>query len=839
MSESDEVKSLREQIQAAIAREREAQETLARERGEAQETLARERKERGEERAAFEAALATSRSAHRDGAGGQANRVTPEMPRLQLLSPTSGNAALALQGDTFVEFVGTPISLPDTSAEFRFVLKACDGDPAKLMQEKLFYDLALAHVPAFAEKRDGRQSAGKLYGAAGMSTSRFGFDSKAKPELAVRGAGRGTLGPAFGGEIKSVDSFVLGQALYYLLMDIARIFFPVPHGTRTAPRVFYSKPPVGYSLIAFPHVGWYMGVELVGKVVMSFVSEPFALGGLRHEGAAAALPDIEYDDRPVRELNMSLPWKSWESEGLPQPVFLRGAAASLRLVPSGIDSTEALSSLATSASNGGDGVSPRMPPPVAQMSRGSASAAAAAAQRPRSSPVAAPRGLAAVTPLTAAHRVAASKTVPAQPVFPRDPAASLHLAPSGIDAIETLSSRFAASASITSQVAQMSRGSASAAAAAAAVTPARPAAAEPELRGPEQRKRRPGLRPQVPAFHTKSAAQSPVVPHVTANSAAQSPAVARRAAATRAAADANRAAAAADRAAASERVPAPASIARASATGVGTAVHSVGAPTSPRPKLAPGAVCWARDGDSFLKLVRGDARTAEEFRGMYRAYTLLGGPGGILAREDRPAELLPRARLLYGQHEVLVEMAAVDGTECTDAEVTETDGPVMHAAARGVAWLARHRLVYTDLRGPNVLKSPLAAAAADGAGIAAGGAAAGAGAAAAGVPAAWLIDYDDCVVTDRPVETLEGYVAALQSFANARRTLLPAGQPVSLTFADVFVDGDFMLLRGALRDAFAGFATAAAAAGRAATVPVVSVEDTTLAAAAAAAADTY
>lgn len=175
---------------------------------------------------------------------------------------------------------------------------------------------------------------------------------------------------------------------------------------------------------------------------------------------------------------------------------------------------------------------------------------------------------------------------------------------------------------------------------------------------------------------------------------------------------------------------------------------------------------------------------------MYFAYKRLSA---VLGRPDRPAELGARAQLLFGQHEVLVVMDYAEGVECSDAEVTLVDGAIMRGAARAVAWLAKQGVIYTDLRGPNVLKSCTHVA---------GAAAAG----AATAPSVTLIDFDDCVVTAEPVLTLGAYVAALQTYCIEQLTW-PL-RPLSRTFAEEFVVGEFPLLRKALGDAFTSLAAA-------------------------------
>ena len=201
-----------------------------------------------------------------------------------------------------------------------------------------------------------------------------------------------------------------------------------------------------------------------------------------------------------------------------------------------------------------------------------------------------------------------------------------------------------------------------------------------------------------------------------------------------------------------------------------------------RPSVA-GRVSWQVDGAAgvFRKLVRGDARTAAQFARMARAYTALAGhsfqagSGASGAQQQQqPAALLGLAglRLLYGAHEVLVEMRALRGRPCSDAEVTGSGssggGAVLQGIAQALAWLAVRGVVYTDLRGPNVLMEGAQPQ---------------------------LVDFDDCVVVEGGVRSVRGFKAALADFA--REEGLVAGFAVSCA------GGRFPELEEALGAAFA------------------------------------
>jgi hypothetical protein len=223
----------------------------------------------------------------------------------------------------------------------------------------------------------------------------------------------------------------------------------------------------------------------------------------------------------------------------------------------------------------------------------------------------------------------------------------------------------------------------------------------------------------------------------------------------------------------------------------------------------------------FRKVVRGDVHGALAFALMYEAYARLGEALEEDGGRTKPHSIL-RARLLFGQHEVLVEMdAVVGGKELTyidglrtrkgavgeggedenddeddDEDDDEAEGRggwqgdlaanrvALRDVLDGVVWLASRRIVYTDIRGPNALvvpASPATAAAPAPGGDGGkeeeqGGAAAANAAFTASAPSSapssvtrgYLVDYDDCVVVEAPVRTVEEYEAALAAYARTR-----------------------------------------------------------------------
>jgi len=169
------------------------------------------------------------------------------------------------------------------------------------------------------------------------------------------------------------------------------------------------------------------------------------------------------------------------------------------------------------------------------------------------------------------------------------------------------------------------------------------------------------------------------------------------------------------------------------------------------PPLRP-LIAWSvtpQPDGRFRKIVSANAYEQDVFRRMHAAYAALGSAreaarGGL---DPAPPSLL-EARLLFGAGAVCVEMAWAPGADAELADLAP-GGAAVAGVAAAIAWLARRRLLYLDLRPPNVRVQRSA------------GAGAGAG---AGGDAAALVDYDDLVRSP----------AALVSFAALRAQLAAA-----------------------------------------------------------------
>jgi len=275
-------------------------------------SLSEARRESAEAKlAAAEAALAAcagGAGAGDDGSGGAGStRTVPASLtyELEALAWPSVAEASFLDG-RLVALIDEPVSVAAdaaAAAAFAALAERCGGARG-MMQEKECYPLAVAHLPAFAEhvgEAAGDVSAAALFSAAALRTLGWSFAAKCKPELHVRARvcaeGEPAFRPAFNGELKSAgDQRALEQAAYYTAMDMVRIYFPAALDGAPCARRFFARPPLGFALVGFPHVAYFISLEWVGKLLVAPASAPFFLGSAAHAAAAAALPDARYED---------------------------------------------------------------------------------------------------------------------------------------------------------------------------------------------------------------------------------------------------------------------------------------------------------------------------------------------------------------------------------------------------------------------------------------------------------------------------------------------------------------------------------------------------------------
>ena len=178
---------------------------------------------------------------------------------------------------------------------------------------------------------------------------------------------------------------------------------------------------------------------------------------------------------------------------------------------------------------------------------------------------------------------------------------------------------------------------------------------------------------------------------------------------------------------------------------------------------------WSLAGGHFRKLVRADARSPARFRALHDAYARLSELTAAAAAPGAPRALAAVAagvRLLYGAHEVMIEMAELSGARDANHDEVTCAGPLLDAAAAAVVWLARRGLLYTDLRGPNV--------------VVAG-------------DKAWLVDFDDCVVLAEPVRDADAF----------RQALVTTGASATGAWASALVRDALPRVADALKAAFA------------------------------------
>ena len=168
-----------------------------------------------------------------------------------------------------------------------------------------------------------------LFTPRSLLTRSWAFAGQSNPELHVCSdvSSARPYRPAFNGEVKSVGETWLDQAVYYVAMDLVRIFFPASaDGTKPGPRRFFRKPPLGFAVVAFPHVGYLVALEWIGALFVSPVSAPFFLGGADHAAAVAALPDVHYE--PPEELDdAALCWRVADAPPVPVPALVSWSVA--------------------------------------------------------------------------------------------------------------------------------------------------------------------------------------------------------------------------------------------------------------------------------------------------------------------------------------------------------------------------------------------------------------------------------------------------------------------------------------------------------------------------------
>ena len=161
----------------------------------------------------------------------------------------------------------------------------------------------------------------------------------------------------------------------------------------------------------------------------------------------------------------------------------------------------------------------------------------------------------------------------------------------------------------------------------------------------------------------------------------------------------------------------------------------------------------------FHKIIAAATYPQSVFRRMHGAYTLLEAAcAAARGGEDPPPPAILDARLLYGAGAVCVDMAWAPGEDAAPCDL-DRGGDAVRPVAEALAWLARHGLLYLDLRLPNVRVAR------------AGG---------EGAAAVALVDYDDIVPATAAVTSLEGLREQIDS---ALRTHFP-GWSLAVNYLD-------------------------------------------------------
>lgn len=186
--------------------------------------------------------------------------------------------------------------------------------------------------------------------------------------------------------------------------------------------------------------------------------------------------------------------------------------------------------------------------------------------------------------------------------------------------------------------------------------------------------------------------------------------------------------------------------------------------SAPPPPSTPTPLAEEHYQHQFFKLIPDHAFEAPFFRRLHAAYERLGvaWQQGKERGDPPPPALLP-AQLLFSAGLVGVFMPWVGQGRSALRSELGAGGLALEPVVDALVWLARHGLLYTDLREPNVLVVVQQLQEGEG-GEGGGGATATAAAASARVV---LIDYDDMLCLDVPPANGEELCTLLQAEATA------------------------------------------------------------------------
>ena len=179
------------------------------------------------------------------------------------------------------------------------------------------------------------------------------------------------------------------------------------------------------------------------------------------------------------------------------------------------------------------------------------------------------------------------------------------------------------------------------------------------------------------------------------------------------------------------------------------------------PEVGKPAVVWRiqapSDGtaEPFFKIICGDGFDAATFRCLFAVYSAYNRALADAAEAgDEVPQALVKAELLFGAGEVCIQMEWVPGRPAQINDLLD-GGVAVEPVARAIVWLARHGLIYIDLREPNVLLVEDAGA----------------------TTRVVLIDYDECLVVDPPPATSADLCSLLEENALFAQVYSPGYRP--------------------------------------------------------------
>jgi len=224
-------------------------------------------------------------------------KVFPSSP-IKIESPTRAGGGALLRSSLAMFSLEGPVSLkPVLDGRSLGAMRSLELSFFELLQESAFYELVGDIRPPWVKLLGQRSrlsdgvSAGILYGANETVPSfrAVSWPSHCLPKLLTRST---RLHAGFNAEVKSVAGKQLwNELLTNVVMATVDALFRCSSEIR-----FYANPPVGYGVACFPHCGYIVAVEWVGKLLMTPYSQPFFVGSTEHKAAVDGLPDVDFQE---------------------------------------------------------------------------------------------------------------------------------------------------------------------------------------------------------------------------------------------------------------------------------------------------------------------------------------------------------------------------------------------------------------------------------------------------------------------------------------------------------------------------------------------------------------